>query len=48
MPPNINEHFVSLLRALSATAVIALAWKLWHFGFNDFATSTDLLEPLLT
>ena len=31
-----------LLRALSATAVLVLAWMAWRHGFNDFTASTDL------
>ncbi len=36
------KRFTFLLRVLAAIAVLALAWMLWRYGFNDFATVTDL------
>jgi hypothetical protein len=36
------KRIAFLLRALAAIPVLALAWMLWRYGFNDFATVTDL------
>jgi hypothetical protein len=36
------KRFAFLLRALAAAAVLVLAWMGWRYGFNDFASVTDL------
>lgn len=36
------KRLAVLLRALAATAILVLVWMAWHYGFNDFSSSTDL------